>query len=138
MKEFDLTRLVRSNVANLKPYSSARDEYKTQGQDMIFLDANENPNENGLNRYPDPQQSEVKKKLAEFRDVPAKNILLGNGSDEVLDLIVRAFCEPGSSSGGAEALRCRAGKIYRSRIPPWHRSLWPLLRPAARFGKTLG
>ena len=98
MKEFDLTRLVRSNVANLKPYSSARDEYKTQGQDMIFLDANENPNENGLNRYPDPQQSEVKKKLAEFRDVPAKNILLGNGSDEVLDLIVRAFCEPGSDN----------------------------------------
>ena len=95
MKEFDLTRLVRANVAALKPYSSARDEFKTQGQEMIFLDANENPNDNGLNRYPDPQQCEVKKELADFREVPVENILLGNGSDEVLDLIFRAFCEPG-------------------------------------------
>ncbi len=98
MKDFDLTKLVRSNVAVLKPYSSARDEFKTQGQDMIFLDANENPNNNGLNRYPDPQQCMVKEKLSEVRDIAPKNILLGNGSDEVLDLIFRAFCVPGKDN----------------------------------------
>lgn len=95
MKEFDLSKIVRSNVAALEPYSSARDEFKIQGKEMIFLDANENPNENGLNRYPDPQQNLVKQKLSEFRDIPKEKILLGNGSDEVLDLIFRAFCEPG-------------------------------------------
>lgn len=98
MKDFDLTKLVRSNVAALKPYSSARDEFKTQGQEMIFLDANENPNNNGLNRYPDPQQCKVKEKLSEVRGVDTKNILLGNGSDEVLDLVFRAFCEPGKDN----------------------------------------
>jgi len=98
MKDFDLTKLVRANVAALKPYSSARDEFKTQGQEMIFLDANENPNNNGLNRYPDPQQCKVKEKLSEVRDIATKNILLGNGSDEVLDLIFRAFCEPGKDN----------------------------------------
>ena len=95
MRNFDLNTLVRPNVAGLKPYSSARDEFKTQGAEMIFLDANENPNDNGLNRYPDPQQAKVKEKLSEIKNVPAANILLGNGSDEVLDLIFRAFCEPG-------------------------------------------
>ena len=98
MKDFDLTKLVRSNVAALKPYSSARDEFKTQGQEMIFLDANENPNDNGLNRYPDPQQCKVKEKLADVREVATRNILLGNGSDEVLDLIFRAFCVPGKDN----------------------------------------
>ena len=98
MKDFDLTKLVRSNVAALKPYSSARDEFKTQGQEMIFLDANENPNNNGLNRYPDPQQCKVKEKLSKVREVATKNILLGNGSDEVLDLIFRAFCVPGKDN----------------------------------------
>ncbi|MCB7480368.1 histidinol-phosphate transaminase [Christiangramia sediminis] len=98
MKDFDLTKLVRANVAALKPYSSARDEFTTQGQEMIFLDANENPNNNGLNRYPDPQQCKVKEKLADVREVATKNILLGNGSDEVLDLIFRAFCVPGKDN----------------------------------------
>ncbi|SDR76085.1 histidinol-phosphate transaminase [Gramella sp. MAR_2010_147] len=99
MGVFDLNKLVRPNVAVLKPYSSARDEFKTQGGEMIFLDANENPNNNnGLNRYPDPQQCKVKEKLAEVRNIPSKNILLGNGSDEVLDLIFRAFCEPGNDN----------------------------------------
>lgn len=98
MKEFDLTKIVRSNVAVLKPYSSARDEFKTQGKKMIFLDANENPNENGLNRYPDPQQGEVKAKISDLKGVSEKNILLGNGSDEVLDLVFRAFCEPGNDN----------------------------------------
>jgi len=87
--------LVRENIKSLKPYSSARDEYKDVAiNDMIFLDANENPFENGVNRYPDPQQITVKKALANIKNVHEKNILLGNGSDEVLDLLFRAFCEP--------------------------------------------
>lgn len=91
---FDLNNLVRDNVKNLLPYSSARDEYKTDGEAMIFLDANENPYENGLNRYPDPQQILLKSKISEIKQVSEKQMLLGNGSDEVLDLIFRAFCEP--------------------------------------------
>jgi histidinol-phosphate aminotransferase len=79
----------------MKPYSSARDEFEDfDTADMIFLDANENPFENGVNRYPDPQQSNVKKVLAKLKKVQTNQILLGNGSDEVLDLIFRAFCEP--------------------------------------------
>ena len=92
---FNLHTLIRENIKSLKPYSSARDEYKDVAiNDMIFLDANENPFENGVNRYPDPQQLTVKKVLANLKNVSEKNILLGNGSDEVLDLIFRAFCEP--------------------------------------------
>ena len=91
---FNLSALVRTNVLRLKPYSSARDEFKDFEQEMVFLDANENPFENGVNRYPDPQQRALKKALAEQKDVLTENILLGNGSDEVLDLIFRAFCEP--------------------------------------------
>lgn len=91
---FNLSSLVRPNVLRLKPYSSARDEFKDFGQEMVFLDANENPFENGVNRYPDPQQRSLKKVLAEQKGVSAENILLGNGSDEALDLIFRAFCEP--------------------------------------------
>ena len=94
MKEFDLNNLVRENVKNLKPYSSARDEFTDFNADMVFLDANENPFENGVNRYPDPQQRNVKSILAERKGVEVTQILLGNGSDEVLDLIFRAFCEP--------------------------------------------
>ncbi len=94
MKNFDLKKLVRETVKDLKPYSSARDEYVSDGSEMIFLDANENPFENGVNRYPDPQQRSLKTLLANQRQVAEENILLGNGSDEVLDLIFRAFCEP--------------------------------------------
>ena len=86
--------LVRENIKSLKPYSSARDEFKEFKKDMIFLDANENPYENGLNRYPDPQQTTVKKELSKLKGVSESQILLGNGSDEVLDLIFRVFCEP--------------------------------------------
>jgi histidinol-phosphate aminotransferase len=75
-------------------YSSARDEFKDATADMIFIDANENPFDSGLNRYPDPQQSKVKAEISKLRGISTKNILLGNGSDEVLDLIFRAFCEP--------------------------------------------
>ena len=92
--QFDLNRLVRANVQRLNPYSSARDEYTAGGGKMVFLDANENPFDNGLNRYPDPQQRTVKAKLAEYKGIAPEQILLGNGSDEVLDLIFRAFCEP--------------------------------------------
>ena len=93
--EFNINNLVRKNVKGLKPYSSARDEYVSDGSPMIFLDANENPFENGVNRYPDPQQRSLKALLAQKKGVGEAHILLGNGSDEVLDLIFRAFCEPG-------------------------------------------
>ncbi|MEL0456366.1 histidinol-phosphate transaminase [Flavobacteriaceae bacterium SZ-1-7] len=86
--------LVRKNIKNLKPYSSARDEFKGDGDDMVFLDANENPFENGVNRYPDPLQRNLKSMLSKIKGVSEEHILLGNGSDEVLDLIFRAFCEP--------------------------------------------
>ncbi len=91
---FNLDNITRENVKGLQPYSSARDEYVSDGSEMIFLDANENPYENGVNRYPDPQQRSLKEVLADQRGVATENILLGNGSDEVLDLLFRAFCEP--------------------------------------------
>ncbi|MBX2896226.1 MAG: histidinol-phosphate transaminase [Cyclobacteriaceae bacterium] len=90
---FDLQKLVRKNVLNLKPYSSARDEF--QGQASVYLDANENPFETGYNRYPDPHQVELKKKLGHIKKVNPENIFLGNGSDEPIDLLFRACCEPG-------------------------------------------
>jgi len=92
---FDINNLVRENVKTMKPYSSARDEFKDfDVAQMIFLDANENPYQNGVNRYPDPQQSSVKAVLAKQRNLKVDQVLLGNGSDEVLDLLFRAFCEP--------------------------------------------
>lgn len=94
MNKVDIIGLVRENVKGLSPYSSARDEYVSDGSKMVFLDANENPFENGVNRYPDPQQRSLKEVLAKQKGVNASNILFGNGSDEVLDLIFRAFCEP--------------------------------------------
>lgn len=93
-KTFDIQNLVRENVKRLKPYSSARDEYFSDGSAMVFLDANENPFDNGVNRYPDPHQRSVKHILAELKGVRESQILIGNGSDEVLDLLFRAFCEP--------------------------------------------
>lgn len=91
---FNLNNIIRENVKGLKPYSSARDEYVSDGSEMVFLDANENPFQNGVNRYPDPQQRSLKAVLAQQKGITEKNILLGNGSDEVLDLLFRAFCEP--------------------------------------------
>ncbi len=93
-KNFEINQLVRFNVRQLLPYSSARDEFKADGKDMVFLDANENPFGSGLNRYPDPQQGNLKSRLAALKKVREQEILLGNGSDEVLDLLFRAFCEP--------------------------------------------
>jgi histidinol-phosphate aminotransferase len=91
---FDLKNIIRPTIKALKPYSSARDEFQGVTDDMVFLDANENPFENGVNRYPDPQQGKLKSVLSRIKGIPTKQILLGNGSDEVLDLIYRAFCEP--------------------------------------------
>ena len=93
--KIELDKLVRDNVKSLKAYSSARDEYVSDGSEKIFLDANESPFGSGLNRYPDPQQRKLKTLLSDVKRCTADQILLGNGSDEVLDLIFRAFCEPG-------------------------------------------
>lgn len=89
--KIDIQKLVRKNIQNLAPYSSARDEYS--GKTGIFLDANENPYGDN-NRYPDPQQSALKKRLAELKNISADSIFIGNGSDEVIDLAFRIFCEP--------------------------------------------
>jgi histidinol-phosphate aminotransferase len=89
----DIPSLLRKNIRSLTPYSSARDEYK--GEEAIFLDANENPYNSPLNRYPDPLQAKLKKRISEIKGVAPENIFLGNGSDEAIDLLVRAFCEPG-------------------------------------------
>ena len=94
MKTFNIQNLIRENIKKMKPYSSARDEFADFDQNIIFLDANENPNENGVNRYPDPQQKNLKSALSEIKRFSENQILLGNGSDEVLDLLFRAFCEP--------------------------------------------
>lgn len=90
----NLNKLIRPAVKAMKSYSSARDEFESQDKDLVFLDANENPFPNGLNRYPDPQQMQLKNKLASLKGLRPSQILCGNGSDEVLDLIFRAFCEP--------------------------------------------
>jgi len=90
----EIKELIRENIKSLQPYSSARDEFKEISSAFIFMDANENPFESGLNRYPDPQQNLVKEALSKIKGVSKEQILLGNGSDEVLDLIFRVFCEP--------------------------------------------
>ncbi len=88
----NIEKLLRGNIRNLQPYSCARDEFK--GEASVYLDANENPYNAPYNRYPDPLQWEVKELLSEVKNVPAENIFLGNGSDEPIDLLYRAFCEP--------------------------------------------
>jgi len=97
---FDLNTLVRENIKNLTPYSSARDEFK--GEASIYLDANENsygsPLTKWYNRYPDPLQWSLKQKIGAIKNIDPQNILLGNGSDECIDLMIRAFCEPGKDN----------------------------------------
>lgn len=88
----NINELVRENIRNMKPYSCARDEFK--GKATIYLDANENPFNSPFNRYPDPHQTEVKERIAELKGVRHDSIFLGNGSDEAIDLLYRAFCEP--------------------------------------------
>ena len=95
MKKFDLTALVRPNILDLKPYSSARDEFEFD-QTSVLMDANENPLPEQFNRYPDPHQIMLKRKLAEVKNVTIDNIFIGNGSDEAIDLLIRIFCIPGS------------------------------------------
>lgn len=90
----NIQNFVRDNINQLKPYSSARDEFKDTSADMVFLDANENPFNSGFNRYPDPQQNKLKEALSKLKAISKEQILLGNGSDEVLDLILRVFCNP--------------------------------------------
>ena len=89
---FDLKTLVRPNILALKPYSSARDEFK--GNEGVFLDANENPF-GTLNRYPNSDQKNLKEKLSEYNGIASNNTFIGNGSDEIIDLIYRIFCNPG-------------------------------------------
>lgn len=98
--EFNIESLVRENIKQMKAYSSARDEFS--GQANIYLDANENsfgtPLPTAFNRYPDPLQMTVKEKISTIKGVPPQNIFLGNGSDEAIDLLFRAFCEPGKDN----------------------------------------
>lgn len=89
----DPMTLVRPNIRSLKPYSTARDEY--DGPIGVFLDANENPYDNGLNRYPDPRQRRVKERVAALTGIDPGRIFVGNGSDEAIDLAFRVFCRPG-------------------------------------------
>jgi histidinol-phosphate aminotransferase len=97
---FQLDNLIRKNISQLIPYSSARDDFK--GEARIFLDANENslgsPLTRWYNRYPDPLQWKVKEALSKIKGVPVKNIFLGNGSDECIDILFRAFCDPGKDN----------------------------------------
>ena len=94
--ESEISALLRANIRNIVPYSTARDD--CQARMDIYLDANENPFDSGVNRYPSPHQPQLKRMLSAIRKVPASNIFLGNGSDEPIDLVFRLFCPPGNSS----------------------------------------
>jgi histidinol-phosphate aminotransferase len=96
MKTIDIYSLARPNIRNLAPYSTARDE--CQVKIGSFLDANENPFSNGYNRYPDPRQQELKSLISKIKGIPVKNMFIGNGSDEAIDLCFRVFCEPGKDN----------------------------------------
>ncbi len=93
---FDINKYVRPNIRQLKPYSSAREEYK--GKEAVFLDANENPYNAPYNRYPDPLQTKLKEKISELKNISSDQLFLGNGSDEAIDLLIRIFCSPGKDS----------------------------------------
>ena len=94
--ESEIRALLRANIRNIVPYSTARDD--CQARMDIYLDANENPFDSGVNRYPSPHQPQLKRMLSAIRKVPTSNIFLGNGSDEPIDLVFRLFCPPGNSS----------------------------------------
>jgi len=98
MKKLLIEKLARENVLKMDAYASARDEFKQVADDMTFLDANENPFETGLNRYPDPKQKPLKKVFSNLKSIAENNIIFGNGSDELLDLLFRGFCEPNRDS----------------------------------------
>jgi histidinol-phosphate aminotransferase len=93
---FSVQDIVRKNIRALQPYSSARDEFT--GEASVFLDANENPFNAPYNRYPDPRQQMLKERISQLKKISARQIFLGNGSDEPIDLLYRAFCEPGKDN----------------------------------------
>jgi histidinol-phosphate aminotransferase len=116
-----LITLIRPDLLDLKPYSSARDEF--EGEAQIFLDANENPFENGVNRYPDPLQRVLKKRIAELKGIEPSHLFLGNGSDECIDLLYRLLCVPGvdsvsaiSPSYGMYAVSAKINNIFFKEI----------------------
>lgn len=97
MKNKNIDSLVRGNILGLEPYSTARDEFQG-GELCVFLDANESPYQNGVNRYPDPHQKALKARISQIKKTPADTIFLGNGSDEAIDLVFRVFCVPGKDN----------------------------------------
>lgn len=116
-----LIELIRPDLLDMKPYSSARDEF--EGEASIFLDANENPFENGVNRYPDPLQWKLKEQIGAIKGVARENLFLGNGSDECIDLLFRLFCIPGkdrvsaiSPSYGMYAVSAKINNIELNEI----------------------
>ena len=117
----NIEELIRTDLIGMKAYSSARDEF--EGSAAIYLDANENPNDNGMNRYPDPLQKSLKKQISHWKGVPSNNIFLGNGSDECIDLLFRLFCSAGkdevaamSPSYGMYAVSARINNIQLREI----------------------
>jgi histidinol-phosphate aminotransferase len=117
----NLIELIRPDLLDMKPYSSARDEF--EGEASIFLDANENPFENGVNRYPDPLQWKLKEQIGAIKGVARENLFLGNGSDECIDLLFRLFCIPGkdrvsaiSPSYGMYAVSAKINNIELNEI----------------------
>lgn len=116
-----LQELTRPNIWKLKPYSSARDEYKGVTA-SVFLDANENPYNTPHNRYPDPMQCELKTLLSKIKKVSPEHIFLGNGSDEAIDLVFRAFCEPGKDN--VVAIDREMHQLGRT-LHLWQRKIFP-------------
>ena len=90
---FNIENITRNNIFRLTPYSSARQEFESEA--TVWLDANENPFETEVNRYPDPYQTALKTEISNLKNIPTDQIFIGNGSDEAIDLLFRAFCEPG-------------------------------------------
>lgn len=120
MKNF--SKIVRKNIQDLAPYSSARDEF--EGLNGVFLDANENPFQSAVNRYPDPYQKELKKIISKYKGVNENQLIVGNGSDEILDLIVRATCEPNKDkavaitpSYGMYKVICNTNAVDLTEVP---------------------
>ena len=94
MTKKDIFSLARKEILKLVPYSSARDDFTSDEKKMIMMDANENPFENGLNRYPDPMQLKLKQRIAELKQINTNQIYLGNGSDDIINQLIIAFCRP--------------------------------------------
>ena len=95
MSNINIDILVRKNVFDMNSYSSARDEFENKKENLIFLDANESPFQNDINRYPANKHIDLKQRLLELNQLSNGQIILGNGTDEILDLIIRVFCNPG-------------------------------------------